>query len=413
MALRRSEAAIAPRDVEDLLAAIYALDRDEAAHLSALREVWSRPSLGGPLAVAIARRACPARVGVIEAFDTAAAHLPPMMRQLDALISREANLWMLRSAPRYGSAARELGRTRAMGRSRALGVPDFLGILAPTHTGFAVVVGTPQLAPPSPRAARSHTLDALAEHLAAAWRLRKRLAAPDAFGENEAAILRPDGRVSAAFGPAQAPGARSRLRELVLARERALRAGDGALWPALLDGRYTIVDRFERGGARYVVAYRNSRTAASLARLSPLERRIAVATAAGTMTKVLALELGLSPARISSVLGAALRKLGLASAIELTLLASSSACVTLDDEILGPSIVRAFELRGGAADAVLALTPAERAVAADLLRGLGNREIAARRNRSERTVANQVASILAKAQAPTRRALVAKLNGTA
>jgi hypothetical protein len=67
----------------------------------------------------------------------------------------------------------------------------------------------------------------------------------------------------------------------------------------------------------------------------------------------------MSHARISNVLRDALRKLGLASAIELTLLASSSAFVALDDEVLGPSIVSAFAFRGPTADALLDLTPAE------------------------------------------------------
>ncbi len=54
------------------------------------------------------------------------------------------------------------------------------------------------------------------------------------------------------------------------------------------------------------------------------------------------------------------------------------------------------------------LTPAEREVARLVLEGLSNAEIARRRGRSIRTVANQVASIFAKAGAGSRRELAAR-----
>jgi DNA-binding NarL/FixJ family response regulator len=410
---RASHISVAPRDLEALLAAIYALDLDEGAHARALREVWSRPGLGGEHAVCVTRRACPARIVQIERFETGRTEeMRSVFSQMEPAISREMTLRMIRGRPIFALATSLPGSARGMQVSRRLGVPDFLGLMAPTNTGFSVVLGAPVPSGPATETVGSEVLQGLSEHLAASWRLRKRLAAPDAFGENAEGIFQPDGRVTDAFGPAREKTARERLRQLVLARERALRAVDVRLWPALLDGRYTIIDRFEGSGARYVVAYRNPRTATFLIRLTPMERRVVEATTAGTMQKVIALDLGMREAHVSSVLRGALRKLGLASAIELTLLASSSAFVTLDDEVLGPNIVSAFALRGVAADALLELTPSERAVTADLLRGLGNREIGARRNRSERTVANQVASILEKMRAQTRRALVARLIRT-
>lgn len=56
------------------------------------------------------------------------------------------------------------------------------------------------------------------------------------------------------------------------------------------------------------------------------------------------------------------------------------------------------------------LTPAERAVAALLLEGLSNAEIAEQTGRAVRTVANQVASILRKSKCPSRAAFVAKVT---
>ncbi|MEZ4372298.1 MAG: LuxR C-terminal-related transcriptional regulator [Polyangiaceae bacterium] len=54
------------------------------------------------------------------------------------------------------------------------------------------------------------------------------------------------------------------------------------------------------------------------------------------------------------------------------------------------------------------LTLAERQITSDMAQGLTNREIAARRGRSLRTVANQVASIFSKTGVASRAELFAK-----
>jgi len=55
-----------------------------------------------------------------------------------------------------------------------------------------------------------------------------------------------------------------------------------------------------------------------------------------------------------------------------------------------------------------ALTAAEHEILDGLQRGLSNRELAAERSRSVRTIANQVASLLRKTASPSRRALIAR-----
>ena len=104
-------------------------------------------------------------------------------------------------------------------------------------------------------------------------------------------------------------------------------------------------------------------------------------------------------------------RVGIANAIELSLLAAGGEVVAVNDEVLGPSILAAYRLNDTAGASLLSLTPAEREVTADLLRGLSNREIAAKRNRRVRTIANQVASVLAKVGAGSRRTLVTALAG--
>jgi len=405
---RESRSPLWGRDLGELLAAIYALELDEDGHLRAIQEAWGRLPIGGELTMAFAIRADAAEVVVLDQLHLNVPSLKEAFVQVLPSVSRAYRLGLLRAPPFFGAMSMAYGRTRAAQASRERGVHDFRCMHAPTGTGFAVTVGVPLLSD-EPPPATSPLFAGLAHHLSASWRLRKRLAAADGFGESAEAIFTPGGRATEALGAARTPAVRDRLRELVRARERALRRGGGALWPALLDGRYTIIDRLESSGARYVVAYRNSRTAAQLVRLGARERMVVNAVTAGVAEKVIAVDLGVSPAWVSRALTSALRKLGLANAIELTLLASSSEFVVLDDEVLGRGIMRAFALAGSSADGLLQLTAAERAVASDLLRGLSSREIAARRNRSERTIANQVASILSKMGAPSRRALVAML----
>lgn len=395
--------------VVELLSASYALDLDEESHMRALHEAWTQTSLGSPASVAFAWHADGAGGSVVEHVRASLPGMTEIFAQVLAASSRHYVLSLLRSRPLFGLLSDHYSRTRAQATAARTGFPDFVGLNCPTGTGFVLCVGTP-LPPNTPRPAASEQLSALADHLAAAWRLRKRLASPDAFADNAEVVCRPDGRVVHAAGPGRRVDVRDRLRATVLARERTLRGRSATLWPALLDGRYTIVDRVEGPSARYVIAYRNAPTAASLSRLTPEERVVVEGTAAGTAGKVLAIELGRSQAWVSRVLQRALRRLGIAGAIELTLLAGSGEVIGLDDEVLGQGILAAFAIRGATADALLQLTPSERAVTADILRGLGNREIAARRNRSERTIANQVASVLDRLGAPSRRALAAMLR---
>ena len=77
------------------------------------------------------------------------------------------------------------------------------------------------------------------------------------------------------------------------------------------------------------------------------------------------------------------------------------------DEALKDFIL--LEYRSVAAIAAVPLTGAEREVLDLLLLGLSNAEIAARRHRSGRTVANQVASLLAKHRVHGRAELFALL----
>jgi DNA-binding NarL/FixJ family response regulator len=105
---------------------------------------------------------------------------------------------------------------------------------------------------------------------------------------------------------------------------RSLPIGEGgtatAAWSALLEGQLTFVECFDDDGHRFVVARRNNDTSR---RLTDIERRVVGAAAIGRAQKVVAYEVGLSPARVSELLARALEKLGVSSVTELTRVAAA------------------------------------------------------------------------------------------
>jgi DNA-binding CsgD family transcriptional regulator len=158
----------------------------------------------------------------------------------------------------------------------------------------------------------------VAAHLAAALRLRRSL------GEEPDAILAPGGRVVHAARDATPALARDRLREAVLLRDRARtrktrKEPDRALamWTGLVCGRWSLVDRFERDGRRYVVARRNTPDPASPLALSLRERQVLGHLMQGDSLKMTVYALGLSPATVSEAARTAMLKLGVRSVAEL------------------------------------------------------------------------------------------------
>ena len=122
------------------------------------------------------------------------------------------------------------------------------------------------------------------------------------------------------------PGERELLRESVHehARRRALHEEPEvaiAMWSALVTGRWSLVDRFERGGRRYIVARRNARTLRKPRALTARERAIVHLVGLGKPNKFVAYELGLAESTIATHLATAMRKLGAESRVELVRLA--------------------------------------------------------------------------------------------
>jgi DNA-binding CsgD family transcriptional regulator len=197
----------------------------------------------------------------------------------------------------------------------AAGVADVLSVHAAEPEGGVIfTAGLAEKQTISPREASPWR--SITAHIAAALRLRRRIEAAAAPDE---AILSPTGAVLHAEEAAKSSDARERLRLAARAIDRARgslrRKPDEAmeLWRALCDGRWSLVDRFESDGRRFVVARRNEPNVPRLRALSEREAAVAAFLRLGHTNKQIAYELGISLSSVGTHVGHVLRKLGLPS----------------------------------------------------------------------------------------------------
>ena len=180
-----------------------------------------------------------------------------------------------------------------------------------------------------PSARESAILRRLATHLSAAFRARRKLVAtsgsssrseppPSRLTTGAEAILDASGRVVHAEGAAAGAGARDRLERASAHIDSARRnSSDGARvlndWHPLTSARWTLVDHFEEGGRRYVVARENQAETQSFIALTDRERQIVVHAALGLTNKQIAYALGISDATVRVLMARAAGRLGVHS----------------------------------------------------------------------------------------------------
>lgn len=205
------------------------------------------------------------------------------------------------------------------------GVRECLGVAAvePDGTGLLVSVPCEREISLAPRTV--HQLTLVAAHLCSATRLRSGAADPsagrDATGLPDVeAVLTPSGAVRHATGEATGVAARASLAEAVRSVERArgrLRRTDPeealAIWSALFDGRWSIVECTESDGRRSLLARRNQPGVHDPKALAPAERHVLAYAAMGHSNKYIAYALGVATSTVSSRLATAIRKLGIRS----------------------------------------------------------------------------------------------------
>jgi DNA-binding CsgD family transcriptional regulator len=160
----------------------------------------------------------------------------------------------------------------------------------------------------------------LGRRITNAYAFRKALEAK----ELPAAILTRDGKVVHASAGGTPKSARERLRGAVIAREKArgpLRRRDPTLafdlFEGITAGRFTIADRFESDGRRYMVAYENSPELAALRALTGREAEILRRAVEGEPVKRIASDLDMSPSTAASYLAAIRKKTGFRSREEM------------------------------------------------------------------------------------------------
>jgi DNA-binding NarL/FixJ family response regulator len=121
------------------------------------------------------------------------------------------------------------------------------------------------------------------------------------------------------------------LRAAVVQVERSrgrLRHDDGrealALWRGLVAGQWSLVDKFESDGRRYLLAHRNEPHARESHALRRREQQVLELACRGYSNKMIAYELGIAETTVATHLGAVRRKFGCSSRSEVIALARSA-----------------------------------------------------------------------------------------
>jgi len=293
-----------------------------------------------------------------------------------------------------------------------LGVGDAVKFSALDTPAHACTISPFFTKPVQPSGATRARYARLSAHLSSAMRLRRRWGGRSDIEAD--AVFDPGGRDHDARGEATEVDALDALRRAVIARERAhTRAErsdlDGAigLWEGLVSGRWSLLDRFESDGRRFVVAHRNDNVPRDPRALTPREEHVAQLVATGAGNDDVAYALGISSDTVATHLASALRKLRCRGRGDLVRMARSGHFEftwTEQDDVVGVLVEEP-----PSASPHTKLTRAETEVLELLLGGLSNEAIARARKTSVRTVANQVAAILEKTGAPSRYALMTQV----
>lgn len=278
--------------------------------------------------------------------------------------------------------------------------------------------------PPWPQASGAATAHGLVRQ-ASAW-------SPRVF-DKEHGVRRPGGD-----GSHEPDGVREiALVAFSLHGRRADATEIDALWQGLLEGGWQLVDRFDCHSDRYLILREQSCSVRS--RLSRMEGLVLRLAARGAANKEIAIDLQVSLSSAATYLRRALLKrrfftrLRLRETYAFLLDADGSSGASSSDEAgtaadpdrqASPRASRFSTLRitevsnsrgrltviaRNVTDRPAELTPAEHEVATRAASGMSNRDIALLRQRSMRTIANQMASAFQKLGVTSRSGLAAAL----
>ena len=113
---------------------------------------------------------------------------------------------------------------------------------------------------------------------------------------------------------------RKRAVEVDRSRRRLRRSDRGEalrIWRALVEGRWSLVDWFDMGDRRYVLAIASRPGRRNPRALTKRESQVAVYAALGESHKQIAYRLGIARSTVTNTLRSAMRKLGLSTQAQL------------------------------------------------------------------------------------------------
>jgi DNA-binding NarL/FixJ family response regulator len=295
-------------------------------------------------------------------------------------------------------------------RARGVGSRDAAGFCVNDSIDHGLMIVSPTREPLRLPTQTSASILKLGQHISTGLRLQRVIASAQLEDPAVEAIFDAEGRPQHTGGMARGDDSLERLRSAVV--ERAKRPelvldGEGSAWDAVSAGRWSLVDRFDSDGRRFVVAYRNPPGVLDPRRLTPREESVAALAALGQSNKEVAVTLGITASTVATLLAAALAKLGLSSRTQLPIFWRD---LQGQPWALHPSEAALVGLSHREDPSGMAvLTPAERAVAKGILDGMSDKDIARARNGSRRTVARHAAAIYRKLGVRSRVELARKL----
>lgn len=281
--------------------------------------------LGEPLIAQVSAEPEPAHL--LKSFLCGAREAWPLLRALGSSVHGEGVL--------TASTTEGIGAEVYQCITRHLGCQDVLSLWAfdRVFRGVTLQLPSPRRIELSPRA--RDRWKTICVHIASGHRLRRRLG----YGGDTTGIpltqipLHADAvidplrfRLVDAHGPFKERTAADILRSAAfrvdLARGKA-RRGDPEraleVWAGLVCGQWSLVDWFDKGGRRYILAMANPTDGRDPRGLSDQEQQVAVLASSGQSSKCISHELGLSPGRVSMLLASAKRKLGVRNQAQLVL----------------------------------------------------------------------------------------------
>jgi DNA-binding NarL/FixJ family response regulator len=294
---------------------------------------------------------------------------------------------------------------------------DILMVGAHSGSGAGVVFATLQKTSVEPTPLQRKRWPQIAAHVGAGLRLRATAHKLPIDAPSTEAIFDASGKLQEARDAAQDPSARDRLRAALQRIDRARTAAgrsdqDGAMdaWEGLIDGRWSLVDRFDSDGRRFVVAVKNDPAFPDPRGLTSRERQISEFVGLGQSSKEIAYTLGVSLSAVTNAVASAMAKLGLSSRAEFAAFFSlASPRAKLAEVMVGEDTLLVASSPLLEKRSLDSLTEAERDVVAHLIAGSTNADIAVRRGSSLSTATTQVQTVYRKLGVHSRSELAARL----